>query len=131
MEPLMSTFFGKSLAVALLALAGLSAAAPAASAGGLDVRIETVGYRDGYYGHRSDRYDGHGRWGDRHGRWDDRRGRGRCAPWLAVEKARDHGLHRARIADVSHRRVVVEGWRHHRYARMAFANVARCPAIWR
>lgn len=124
MEPLMSTFFGKSLAVALLALAGLSAAAPAASAGGLDIRIETVGYRDGYYGHRSDRHDGHGR-------WDDRRGRGRCAPWLAVEKARDHGLRRARIADVSHRRVVVEGWRHHSYARMAFANVARCPTIWR
>ncbi|MDF1635570.1 hypothetical protein [Mycoplana sp. MJR14] len=116
------TFLGKALAVAAIAIAGLSAAAPAASAGGLDIRIETAGYRDGYYGHRPER---HGR----HDRWDDRRGR--CAPWIAVDKARSHGLRGARIAAVNHRRVVVEGWRHHRYTQVAFANVARCPTLWR
>lgn len=116
------TLLGKALAVAAIAIAGLSATAPAASAGGLDLRIETVGYRDGYYGHRAERYG-------RHDRWDDRRGR--CAPWIAVDKARSHGLRGARIAAVNHRRVVVEGWRHHRYAQVAFANVARCPTLWR
>ena len=116
------SLLGKAVAIALLAVAGLSAAAPAASAGGLDIRIETVGYRDGYYGDRRER---HGR----HDRWDDRRGR--CAPWVAVDKARSHGLRGARIAAVNHRRVVVEGWRHHRYAQVAFANVARCPTLWR
>ncbi|MFD1329623.1 hypothetical protein [Mycoplana ramosa] len=116
----MSRIVGKTLAAVLLAIAGLTAAAPAASAGGLDIRIETVGYRDGYYG----------RGPDRHHRWDDRRDRGRCSPWLAVEKARDRGIRRARVADVSHRRIVVEGWRHHRYTRVAFANVPRCPTLW-
>lgn len=116
----MSSLLRKSLAAAMLVIAGLTAAAPAASAGGLDIRIETVGYRDGYYD----------RGPDRHHRWDDRRNRDRCAPWLAVEKARDHGIRRARVADVTHRRVIVEGWRHHRNARIAFANVARCPTLW-
>ena len=119
----MSNLLGKTLAAALLALAGLTAAAPAASAGGLDIYIESVDHRGGGY------YD-HGR-GYGH-RWDDRGDRrGRCSPWLAVEKARDNGIRRARIADVSHRRVVVEGWKHHRYTRIAFANVSRCPTIWR
>ncbi|MCV3737968.1 hypothetical protein OCK02_17335 [Rhizobium sp. TRM96647] len=117
------SLLGKAVAVALLAVAGLSAAAPAASAGGLDIRIETVGYRDGYYGRGPDRHD------RRHDRWDDRRGR--CAPWVAVDKARSHGLRGARVAAVNHRRVVVEGWRHHRYTQVAFANVARCPTLWR
>ncbi|PTM92597.1 hypothetical protein [Mycoplana dimorpha] len=116
----MPNLLGKTFAAALLAIAGLTAVAPAASAGGMDVYITTVdhrGYRDGYHGR------GYG--------WDKRNDRGRCAPWLAVEKARDHGIRRARIADVSHRRVVVEGWKHHRYTRIAFANAPRCPTIWR
>ena len=107
--------------MALLVVAGLTATAPAASAGGLDIRIETVDHRDGYYGRGPDRHHG----------WGGRRNRGHCAPWLAVEKARDHGVRRARVADVTRRRVVVEGWRHHRYTRIAFANVARCPTLWR
>lgn len=117
----MPDFFKKSIAAVALTIAGLTSLAPAASASGLEARIETVGYRDGYYGRSP----------ERHHRFDDRRGRGRCAPWLAVEKARDYGVRGPRIADVSHRRVVVEGWRHHRYTRIAFANVARCPTLWR
>lgn len=109
----MSNALGKTLAVALIALAGLTALAPAASAG----------YRDGYYGHGSDRH-----WNDRHDRWNDRRGR--CAPWVAVDKARSHGIRGARVADVSRHRVVVEGWKHHRYTRIAFANAHRCPTLW-
>ncbi|NVP57886.1 hypothetical protein [Mycoplana rhizolycopersici] len=122
----MSDFLKKSIAAIALTIAGLTSLAPTASASGLDARIETVGYRDGYYGRSPERHD---RWADRRG--DDRRARGRCAPWLAVEKARDYGVRGPRIADVSHRRVVVEGWRHHRYTQIAFANVARCPTLWR
>lgn len=124
----MSNYFGKSLAAALIAIAGITAAAPAASAGGFDVGVEIVDHRDGYYGRGPERHERHERY-DRHDRWEHRRFSGRCAPGLAVEKARDHGLRRARIAHVGHRRVVVEGWRHHRYTQIAFANVARCPTL--
>ncbi|SOC45782.1 hypothetical protein SAMN05892877_1189 [Rhizobium subbaraonis] len=117
----MSDFLKNSIAAVALTLAGLTSLAPAAHAASFDARIETVGYRDGYYGRAP----------ERHHRWGDRRGRGRCAPWLAVEKARGYGVRGPRIADVSHRRVVVEGWRHHRYTQIAFANVARCPTLGR
>jgi len=70
--------------------------------------------------HRPDRGDG---WG--------RERRGRCAPWLAVDKARDYGLRRAYVADVSWRRVVVEGRRHGDYRRIVFANARGCPVIGR
>jgi hypothetical protein len=116
----MSNLLGKSLAAALFAIAGLTAAAPAASAGDFEIHIGTVDHRDGYYGRGPGRHH-----------WGDRRHRGRCAPWLAVEKARDRGIRRARVAGVTNRRVVVEGWKHHRYTRIAFANVERCPTIWR
>src|SRR5690606_19130656 len=74
--------------------------------------------RDGGWDRRHDR---------RHGDWG--RG-GRCSPDLAVAKARDFGMRRARIADISPRRVVVEGFRHGDYRRMIFLNDRGCP-LWR
>ncbi|WP_426131385.1 hypothetical protein [Pararhizobium sp. PWRC1-1] len=70
-----------------------------------------------------------GRDGRRPG-WDRGERRGRCAPGLAQEKARDFGLRRAQIVDVSPRRVVVEGRRRGEY-RTIVANVRGCPVIGR
>lgn len=71
---------------------------------------------------------------DRHDGWRDRpryERRGRCAPWIAVDKARDRGLRRAHVADVTGRRVVVEGRRHGYRQAIVFANVRGCPIIGR
>ncbi len=119
-----------------IGLTGLSATVVPAAADTLTFGIHSGGVvdvqyrdRDGYgderdWGrdrrHRPDRGDG---WG--------RERRGRCAPWLAVDKARDYGLRRAYVADVSWRRVVVEGRRHGDYRRIVFANAHGCPVIGR
>jgi hypothetical protein len=132
----MTSFLKKSLLAAILGLGALSASVPAASAAGLDVTVETVGYRSGFLEVRdSDRWDrGRDRWDrrhdrrDRHGDWGRR---GRCSPDLAIAKARDAGLRRARIVDMSPRRVVVEGFRRGDYRRIVFANDRHCPALWR
>ena len=55
--------------------------------------------------------------------------RGRCDPGLAQEKARDFGMRRARVVDVSPRRVVVEGMRRGNYRTLVFANARGCPVI--
>ena len=115
-----SSFLKTTLAAIVLGLGALSAGVPAASAASLTVEVDTVGYRNGYYGQHH------------HRRWARDPGyRGRCAGWLAVDKARAHGIRHARIAEVTPRRVVVDGRRHHRYVRIAFANAPRCPVLWR
>ena len=89
--------------------------------------VVDVQYRD------RDRYGDERDWDrDRRHRpgWGHER-RGRCDPWLAQDKARANGLHRARVVDVSPRRVVVEGRRWGEYRRAVFANVRGCPYIGR
>lgn len=117
----MTRFFAKAGAAALIALAALSATVSTASAGG----------------HHAPRGPGHG-WHDagpgfgfHGGRHDYRRGPRGCAPMMAVEKARWNGLRRAYVEHVSPGRVVVSGYRHHRYDRMVFANAPGCPLIRR
>lgn len=140
----MTTFFKKTILAAVLGLGALAAAVPA-SAAGLNVTIDTVGYRNGflqvqdYDGEWGGGGDGWGR-GDEHGRgrWERRHERrhgdwgrrGRCSPDLAVAKARDFGMRRARVVDMSPRRVVVEGFRRGDYSRMIFINDRGCPT-WR
>lgn len=128
----MKNRFFNAAAAAVIGLTGLFGAATTASAdtiefgigprGGIDVQV-----RD----HDRRRYGDERDWGrgrDRH--WDRDR-RGRCAPWMAVDKARDRGLRRAYVADVSPRRVVVEGRRHGYRQTIVFANVRGCPTIGR
>lgn len=122
----MTSLFRKTLAAAVLGFAALAAAVPAASAAGLG-QIETVGYRNGFHGGHQAGWDRDRRPGDR-GRWDRR---SRCAPWLAVEKARGYGLRHARVARVTPRQVVVEGVRYQHHGRIAFANARNCPVLWR
>lgn len=140
----MTTTVKKMFLAAALGLGALTASVPAAFAAGLSITVEPVGYRNGFlqvqdYDGGWEREDFRGR-RDRGDRWDDRRPdrrpgewgrRGRCSPELAIAKARDFGLRRARIVDMSPRRVVVEGFRHGDYRRIVFANDRGCPAMWR
>ncbi|GAK69169.1 hypothetical protein [Agrobacterium rubi] len=112
----MISTFAKAGVAALIAISGLSATASTASA--QDVRY-------GLYVQDGPRHGGHHGWG----RPD--RGRDRCAPWLAEEKASRMGLRRARVVDVSPRRVVVAGFDRQGRDRVVFANVRGCPVIRR
>ena len=127
----MTHFLKKTILAAVLGLGALAASVPAASAAGIGGSVETVGYRNGF--HVQDRGMDRGRHGGwhrerHHGGWGDR---GRCAPWLAVEKARSYGLRHAHVARVTPRQVVVEGSRFQRHGRIAFANARNCPVLTR
>lgn len=127
--------FVKLAAIAFIGLSGLGATAATASADTLTFGLHSGGvvdvqYRDNDRNRRGDERD----WGhNRHNRpgWDRGERRGRCAPGLAQEKARDFGLRRAQVVDVSPRRVVVEGRRRGEYRTVVFANVRGCPIIGR
>lgn len=54
-----------------------------------------------------------------------------CDPRMAENIARDYGLRRTRIADVSPRRVVVQGWGRRGPDEMSFGNVRGCPLLRR
>jgi hypothetical protein len=58
------------------------------------------------------------------------RGRG-CDPRQAEDIARDYGLRRARVVDVTPRRVVVNGFGRRGPDTMIFANVRGCPMMGR
>ncbi|QLF70901.1 hypothetical protein FE840_015865 [Peteryoungia desertarenae] len=132
----MTGILRKAGIAALVSLMAVTGVAPTASAdsfgwgvyiGGGGPHIE---FRDGprHWDRHGDRHrDRHDdrRW-DRH---DDRRARGECRPHDAIEKARWTGLRRARIHDVTPRRVVISGFRHGDFDRMVFANVRGCPVI--
>ncbi|ANL41459.1 hypothetical protein AMC83_CH03065 [Rhizobium phaseoli] len=60
----------------------------------------------------------------------ERRPRG-CDPRLAEDLARDYGFRRARVVDITPRRVVVQGWTRRGPGEMSFANVRGCPALRR
>ncbi|QND47709.1 hypothetical protein HB780_18740 [Rhizobium lusitanum] len=61
-------------------------------------------------------------------RFDRRRG---CDPREAVDVARSYGLRRARVVDVTPRRVIVDGFTRRGPDTMMFANVRGCPLIGR
>ncbi len=128
--------FVKLAAIAFIGLSGIGATAATASADTLSFGIHSDGIVDVQYRDRDrDGYRDERDWGrNRHHRpgWGHgERRRGRCDPWLAQEKARDFGLRRARVVDVSPRRVVVEGRRHGDYRTVVFANARGCPIIGR
>jgi hypothetical protein len=60
----------------------------------------------------------------------DRRPRG-CDPRMAEDMARDYGFRRARVVDVTPRRVIVQGWTRRGPGEMSFGNVRGCPALRR
>ena len=127
----MTSFLKKSLLAAMLGLGALTAAAPVANASDIQLSIETVGYRNGFY-EVHDQSWGRDRWDRRQERrYGDWGRRGRCDLGFAVAKARDHGLRRARVADVTPRKVVVDGFRRDGYSRIVFANDRHCPILWR
>jgi hypothetical protein len=109
----MRNIFAKAGIAALVALTGLSVAAPTASAASPDLTL-SVQYRDRDW--RPDR------------RPDRRPG---CSPWLAEEKAERMGLRRTRVVDVSRRTVTVVGFDRRGRDRVVFANVRGCPVIRR
>ncbi|MCF6367341.1 hypothetical protein [Rhizobium halophilum] len=116
----MTNMLVKTGLAALIALAGFTATASTAAAGGPEFRI----------------FVQHGGWDRDHRRGDrwerPRRERGgRCAPWLAEEKARHMGLRRARVVDVDRRTVTVIGRDRHGRDRVVFANDRGCPVIRR
>ncbi|MBB3452281.1 hypothetical protein FHT86_000537 [Rhizobium sp. BK313] len=58
----------------------------------------------------------------------DRRG---CDPREAMDVARSYGLRRARVVDVTPRRVIVDGFGRRGPDTMMFANVRGCPLLGR
>jgi hypothetical protein len=90
---------------AVIAFGAVSALGSAASAGDFGTRFQQV------------RYDPHGA--------------RICSPVLAVQKARGAGMRDARIANITPRRVVVEGRMRGMADRIAYANVPGCPLIHR
>lgn len=129
----MKQLFAKLMVAGLVGLSGftgLGAASASAETLSFGIRsgdVVEVQYGGGYGDERDwDR----GRDRGRHHGWDRER-RGRCAPWLATDKARYYGLRRAQVVHVGQRRVVVEGRRHGDYRQIVFANVRGCPVIGR
>ncbi len=131
----MKQIFAKLALAGMIGLTGFGATLAPAAADTLTLGIHSSGVVDVQYRDRDD--DGYGDerdWdGDRRHRpgWGGGERRGRCDRWLAQEKARDFGLRRARVVDVSPRRVVVEGMRRGNYRSIVFANVRGCPVIGR
>jgi hypothetical protein len=130
----MKQIFAKLALAGMIGLIGLGATVAPAAADTLTFGIHSGGVVDVQYRDRDrDRYGDERDWDrDRRHRpgWGHER-RGRCDPWLAADKARAHGMRRARVVDVSPRRVVVEGRRWGEYRRVVFANARGCPFIGR
>ncbi|MFT4002819.1 MAG: hypothetical protein QM684_21505 [Rhizobium sp.] len=101
----MTNLFAKAGIAAIIALGAISATAVTASANDFHPGIHQV-------------------------RYDHARGR-TCSPGLAVQKARGMGLRRARVDNITPRRVVVEGFGRRGPDRVFFANVPGCPLIRR
>ncbi len=105
---------GVAVAVAVTALSG---AADFASAQGMDIYVGPGRHRPpppDYDRPMPPRFD--------------RRG---CDPRQAVDVARSYGLRRARVVDVTPRRVIVDGFGRRGPDTMMFANVRGCPLLRR
>jgi hypothetical protein len=128
----MSNILVKAALAIVVGFSSFAATMPVASAAGIEASIETVGYRNGFQGDHERGRDRDGyRQRDRDRHHGNAGRRGHCSPWQAVEKAREHGLRRARVAHVTPRKVVVDGVRFHRQVSIAFANARHCPVLWR
>ena len=139
----MNAFIRNALAALVVATAGIAGTAPAANAGSIGFELSIGGPGGAIVVRDHDRRGGwdRGRDRDRRGGWDRGRGHGRdrghgwdrgrsfCEPHLAVQKARHMGVRRAEIVRGNRNRVVVSGTRHHRPARVIFANERHCPVI--
>lgn len=129
----MNSFIRNSLAALVVATAGIAASAPAATAGGIGFELSIGGPGGGIVVRDHDRRGGwdRDRGHDRRGGWDRGRGRDRsfCNPYQAVDKAGRMGVRRAEIVRAGRNQVVVEGFRHRRPVRVAFANERNCPVI--
>lgn len=119
----MKTTIRHLIAAAVIGLSGLGATAGSAAADSITLGLHssgpvTVQYREGrdWRHHHRPHYAA-------------RPSRGRCAPWLAADKARASGLRVARVVAVTPRRVVVEGRRYGDWRRVDFANVRGCPRL--
>jgi hypothetical protein len=113
MEVTLKQYLAKFGMAATLAVAALSGAADYASAQGLDIYVGPGRHGpDVRIGEPPPRYD--------------RRG---CDPREAVEAARDYGMRRARVVDLTPRRVVVDGFTRRGPDTMVFANVRGCPLM--
>jgi hypothetical protein len=132
----MKQIFAKLALAGMIGLTGFGATLAPAAADTLTLGIHSGGVVDVQYRDRDrDRYGDERDWDrdrDRRYRpgWGHER-RGRCDPRLAADKARANGLRRARVVDVSPRRVVVEGRRWGEYRRVVFANARGCPYLGR
>lgn len=117
--------FAKAGLAALIALGSFAGVTSAAQASDFGLGIYVGGAPGGY--------GWHGGPGGRPDRWDERRGprRDSCAPWMAEEKASRMGLRRARVVDMTPRRVVVAGIDRGGRDRIVFANEHGCPVIRR
>lgn len=120
----MTSLLKTALVALSLAAAGLGASASTASAS--DVRFGIVIGGGGHHG-------GPGWQGGHHGGpgWNGgpRYGRGVCAPGHALQKARAMGIRHARIVDVNHRVVRVDGRDRGGFVRAVFANDRGCPVV--
>lgn len=130
----MISILRKAGIAALVSLMAVTGVAPTASAESLGFGVyiggggTSIEFRDGprHWDRGRDHDRGWDRGRDRH---EDHRARGECRPHHAIEKARWSGLRRARVHDVTPRRVVIAGMRHGDFDRMVFANVRGCPII--
>lgn len=112
----MNQLLAKLGVAAAIAMTALSGSAGYAAAQGVDIYIGP-GHRPpppDYYRPPPPRFD--------------RRG---CDPREAVDVARSYGLHRARVVDVTPRRVIVDGFGRRGPDTMMFANVRGCPMLGR
>jgi len=100
----MISLIAKAGIAALITLGAISATAATASANDFSVSVHQARY--------------------------DYRARA-CSPIAAVQKARAMGLRRARIDNITPRRVVVDGFSRRGPDRIVFANARGCPLIRR
>ena len=121
----MNTLIRNTLAALVVATAGVAASAPAANAGGIGFEFSFGGHNNGVVVRDHRRNNGWNRFEERRGGWK----RDVCKPQRAVKKARRMGLRRAEVIRANHKRVVVQGFRHHNSVRVVFANDRNCPVI--
>ncbi|AKH99512.1 hypothetical protein IMCC20628_00791 [Hoeflea sp. IMCC20628] len=120
----MNSFIRTTLAALVVATAGVAASAPA-QAGGIGFEFSIGGPASGRLVRDHGRSGGWDRFEEHRGGRD----RDACKAGKALRKAGDMGLRRAEIVRSGHNRVVVEGFRHRRPVRVAFANERNCPVI--
>lgn len=101
----MNSIFAKAGIAAFIALGAVSVAVSAASANEFSAGVQKVRYEPNRPGV--------------------------CSPIVAVQKAREVGMRRAHIANITQRRIVVEGRNYHGPDRIVFANIPGCPRIHR